>query len=131
MGLAVGGLLLWLIAVGVGIWVYWVGGNVAWYSLRYMVSTDKVRVDAKPRDCNFMSAPIGDKGCHYTPSVTAINAAGVTVGGDRTPTFSRDTKTSKPIVSYDNGKNWEWWPFDIPDPKIEKVIVMWRKVTEE
>ena len=50
-----GVLLFWLVAVGVAIWVYSVGGiNVAWYSLRYKVSTDKVHVDAKPRDCDFM-----------------------------------------------------------------------------
>lgn len=126
-----GALLLWLFVVGVGIWVYSVGGtDVAWYSLRYRVSTDKVHVDAKPRDCDFITAPLGSKGCHYDASVIAINAAGFMVADDRQ--YSRDTKTGKPIFSLDKGKTWNWLPNtnEVPDPTVDKVHVSWIKVPD-
>ena len=110
---------------------YWAGGiNKVWYSVAYKVSPDHVQVDAKPKDCDFMHAPLGDKDCHYEAVVEAYNAKGDWIGGDNAPEFGHDTKTGKPIVSYDAGKTWEWFPDDIPNPKIESVLVKWVKKTD-
>jgi len=130
-----GGIGTWvffLIVASIGAWIFWAGGiNNAWYSLKYLVSADKVHVDGKPTDCDFMNTPLGDKRCHYEAAVTAYNAAGEVVGGDHAPKYGHDGNTGKPIISYDNGKTWNWLPAaDIPDPKIKSVIVSWVKVTD-
>jgi hypothetical protein len=110
---------------------YWAGGiQKAWYSVRYMVLPDHVRMDAEPKDCDFMHAPLGDKGCHYEAAVAAYNAEGDWVGGDDAPKFGHDTKTGKTIVSYDAGKTWAWFSADIPNPKIDVVLVTWVKKTD-
>jgi hypothetical protein len=39
-----------------------------------------------------------------------------------------DTNTGKPIVSYDDGKTWQWFAGDkVPDPEPDKVFVGWSK----
>lgn len=78
-----------------------------------------------------MHAPLGNKECHYEAAVTAYNAAGDLVGGDDAPKYSHDTKTGKPIISWDDGKTWVWFArADIPDQKVKSVIVTWSKVTD-
>jgi hypothetical protein len=95
---------LGLAIIGVGIWIYSAGGiEAALFSWKYWVTPDKVHVDAKPSDCNFFTAPLGDKGCHYDMYVNAYNAAGALVTGDFAP------KNMRPPS----------------DPKIVQVIVTW------
>jgi hypothetical protein len=102
-----------------------------WLAKVYKVSTDQVHVDAKPKDCDFMHAPIGDKDCHYKAVVRALNGQGWLVGGDDAPIFSHDAKTGKTIVSDDNGKSWELIdPELVPDPKAKSVVVSWIKVPD-
>src|SRR5487761_187056 len=36
-----------------------------WYGIRYNVTDEHVFIDHKPHDCDFLKAPIGDKGCHF------------------------------------------------------------------
>jgi hypothetical protein len=97
-----GMVFIWLFVAGASFWVYWVGGiNVAWYSLRYGVSPDRVHIDPKPRDCDFMTAPLGSKGCHYDEVVSAFNAAVVDA-----PRSGRDTR------------------------KVDTVLVSWIKVND-
>jgi hypothetical protein len=127
-----GGLLVFsfLVLAGIG-WVLWAGSiNHAWYSLLYKVSPTKILIDQKPIDCDFVSSPFGAKGCSYKASVSAFNAAGILVGGDRTPKYARSTE-GKPIVSFDEGKSWQWFSgsgADLPDPKVDRVTVSWIKV---
>lgn len=127
-----GSALVGLIGLSLFGWVYYAGGiNNAWYSLQYSVWPEKVDVPAKPSDCDFIRAPLGDKGCTYQAHVITYNAAGNWVGGDDAPKYGRDSKTGKPIISHDNGKTWDWWPAaDIPDPKITNVVVTWVKKTK-
>jgi hypothetical protein len=57
--------------------------------------------------------------------------AGAWVAGDDAPKYGHDTKTGKPIVSYDNGKSWSWLQeSNIPEPKVDKVLVSWVKVKD-
>jgi hypothetical protein len=101
--------------------------NAVWYSVEYKVGPGEVHTDAKPSDCDFMHAPLGDKGCSYKAHVKAYNASGVLVGGEDSPKFGHDTKTGRPIISYDGGTTWDWYPADYPDLKAASVAVFWRK----
>lgn len=97
----------------------------------YAVSPGRIQIEPKPTDCDFMRAPLGEKGCHYDETVTAYNAEGDVVGGDNAPRYSNDTKTGKPIISWDNGKTWEWLAADhVPDQTIKTLQVTWHKVTD-
>jgi len=51
--------------------------NAIWYGAEYRVSMTNVYTDPKPKDCDFIHAPLGDKGCSYKSRVKAFNAAGV------------------------------------------------------
>ena len=57
--------------------------NAIWYGVEYNVSFNKVYTSNKPPDCDWSYAPIGRKGCYYKAVVSAFNAAGELVGGDR------------------------------------------------
>jgi hypothetical protein len=125
------GLIGFLVIAGIAGWLYFVGFNATWYAVEYKVSPEKIHIDAKPKDCDFMHAPLGNKECHYEAAVTAYNAAGQVVGGDGTPKYGHDTKTGKPIVSYDDGQTWVWFTGDdIPNPIVKSVVVTWSKVTD-
>jgi len=101
--------------------------NAVWYGVKYKVGLSEVHTDAKPTDCDFMHAPLGNKDCSYVAHVKAYNAKGVLVAGEDAPKYGRDTKTRDPIVSYDGGKNWDWYPGDFPDLTVASVQVFWRK----
>jgi hypothetical protein len=81
------------------LFLFWAGSvDKAWYSVRYLVVPDHVKIEPKPSDCDFMQAPLGRKGCHYQAKVNAMNAQGVTIDGDYAPEFSHDT-SGQVIVS--------------------------------
>lgn len=102
--------------------------NAVWYSVEYGVSFNDVQTDAKPSDCDFLHAPLGDKGCTYKAHVKVFNADGVLVAGEDAPVYGSDTKTGKPIISYDGGKTWNWYDgATIPNPKAKSVRVFWTK----
>jgi hypothetical protein len=124
------GLLVIIIVAGVswgsGGWIDWL-----WYAAEYTVMPNRVEVAARPRDCDFMHSPLGNKDCHYKPVVAAYNANGDLVGGDNTPRYGRDTKTGKPIISYDSGATWDWTgATDVPSRKVFRVAVTWTKVDD-
>jgi hypothetical protein len=106
--------------------------NGAWYGVKYSVSPEKVDTDPKPKDCDFIHAPLGDKGCSYRAHVRAYNASGVLVGGENAPKYSLDTKTGKPIISYDDGKTWDWSSeATVPNRTVASVKVYWLKETPD
>lgn len=72
----------YLVIAGIAGWLYFVGFDATWYAVEYQVSPDKIHVDAKPKDCDFMHAPLGEKGCHYEAAAAAYNTAGEVVGGE-------------------------------------------------
>jgi hypothetical protein len=37
--------------------------NGVWYGVEYGVSPRKVDTEPKPKDCDFIHSPLGDKGC--------------------------------------------------------------------
>jgi len=89
------------------------------YALSYGVDADKVTIDTRPHDCNFLAAPIGDKYCDYERQVSTVRWA--------------TSMEGNPIVSYDEGKTWDTFTPDgtVPVPKqptVEAVFVTWKKI---
>lgn len=41
----------------------------SWYAVKYDVPVSHVIVEPEPHDCDFIRAPIGDKGCDYVAVV--------------------------------------------------------------
>jgi hypothetical protein len=62
-------------SIGLPVWAIGYGSTLLlWpeyrYATLYNVSTDNVFVDPEPTDCEFMTAPLGDKHCHTRKDVT-------------------------------------------------------------
>ena len=93
------------------VWV-WVSDSKLRYTLQY--GTDSVTVDDKPEDCDYNFAPIGNKGCHYEKSVVVTK-------------WGNNVKTNRKVVSYDDGKTWDWDDADT-HPSGTSVQVYWKKV---
>ena len=82
--------IIFLCVIGAIIWYVWLDDS----KLRYEYQHDaEVTVENKPRDCDFLTAPLGRKNCSYKKEVS------ITL-------FGKDKKTGRPIVSYDDGENW-------------------------
>jgi hypothetical protein len=102
--------------------------NSVWYAAQFGVSPTAVHSVDKPKDCDFIHAPLGDKGCSYKAVATAYNADGVPLRGENLPRFGKDTNTGKTIISYDDGKHWDWYVGTSAEPdKITTVTVTWKR----
>ncbi len=112
---------IWLFVAALGYFSHAPWVNRIRYSAWYNVEPNQVKQteDKPPSDCDFFKAPIGIKGCHYDKTVTL----------ERVIT-SRDTKTNRPIVSYDEGKTWSWNDGDYPASPTKTVYVSWQKIEE-
>jgi hypothetical protein len=122
--------LIWLVVgffilSSIGDWGWF---NAAWYAVRYHVNPSNVQVDNRPKDCDYMHAPMGRKECHYEVTATAFNAAGQVIH-DRAK-YIRNAN-GKAIISYDDGKTWVWdYGNEISDRRIKSVFVTWSKATD-
>jgi hypothetical protein len=88
------------------------------YELQYDVESSKIQYDKEPHDCEFLTAPLGNKHCHYERSVATLRWATSTTG--------------LPIASFDDGKTWSTFTPDagvrIPNNStVEQVYVSWAK----
>ena len=110
---SVGYILLMCALIAAMVWFGWLRDSKLRYELQYD-GADVYR-DDKPKDCDFLTAPLGSKNCSYQKEVTVILS-------------SKDPKTGEPIISYDNGKTWN------PNPggytKDEYVYIRWKKVSD-
>lgn len=86
------------------------------YALVYNTDSSRVQILPKPADCDWDYAPLGRKGCHYEKEVSV-------------PRYSTDTNTGRPLVTYDDGKTWNWLP-EGQKPGPAQVYVTWRKVQD-
>jgi hypothetical protein len=120
-------LLVALVAGGVLAFSNFGWTNSIWYCVRYGVGFSDVQTAARPIDCDFMSAPLGYKGCSYNAHVKVYDADGLLVAGEDAPKYGNDPKTGKPIFSNDGGKTWQWLPGPIPNLKPKSVIMYWVK----
>jgi hypothetical protein len=71
-----------------------------------------VEVSAQPHDCEFLTAPIGVKNCHYEPQVRTVQL--------------RTTETGALVASWDGGKTEQ-----VADTMIiPRINVGWEKVAD-
>jgi hypothetical protein len=73
---------------------------------------NQVFVSPQPHDCEWETAPLGSKHCHYDPAVQTIRAS--------------VSKNGQLIVSYDEGKTWQIASGD----EQPAIYVTWQKVEE-
>lgn len=67
--------IIGLVLAGIAFAVWWVLPN-DWrvkYAAEYMLNNDQIFIDRKPHNCEWASAPLGDKHCHYEKVVTVFN----------------------------------------------------------
>lgn len=121
LGVAFMGLML-----VVGVWTggghlaVWIAPESDWaYEWRYSNSIDasemglsgaKVHIESRPHDCEFLTAPMGSKHCHYDRQVTTVRIRQVGAGQ---------------LISYDEGKTWS--P-EVDATSQRLVFVFWTKV---
>jgi hypothetical protein len=65
-------LFTWLFAGFCFLIFYWFAPDRYWYAFRYATISSDVFISAKPHDCEFLTAPMGRKNCHYTKHVEAV-----------------------------------------------------------
>jgi len=88
------------------------------YAFEYGVNTSQIEISKKPHDCEFLTAPVGEKHCDYEVDVSTLSWATSTTG--------------QPIASYDEGKTWSTFSPDanvtVPKyPTVQKAYVSWEK----
>jgi hypothetical protein len=87
------------------------------YAFQYSTDLDHVFKQARPIDCDFLAAPIGEKGCSYGTEVSTLTY------------IVRDNGYGKMFWSDDNGKTWS--PNDDGLVKAgTNVYVSWKKHTD-
>ena len=86
------GCLFWALVIIAPI--VWFGGlDDSEIRYEYQYEVDKVVIDDKPRDCDFLTAPLGKKNCSYQKELLFAR-------------FSKDKQAGRPIIPYDEGKTW-------------------------
>lgn len=77
--LAVGQFVFWVGVAGLvlaGAWPYLsINPARSWYAFTRKVPVDRVAVKKTPHDCEFSTAPIGSKHCHYDAKVFVLDGA--------------------------------------------------------
>ena len=125
-----------LVGLGIVAFFIWMILPGSWtdplkYGVIYNVDSSKVQYTDKPKDCDFIHAPLGDKSCHYKKVVYGYNSNGDLVAGDEAPIYSNDVQTGRPTVSYDNRKTWQFLPEGQKmDTRVVRVEIDWSKVQE-
>jgi hypothetical protein len=98
----------------VAVWL-WPGSTLAnnWrYSLEDDLNGATIVVDPMPHNCEFLTAPIGAKHCHYDRRVLTIRI--------------RTSTSVGRLASYDDGKTWQK-----ADPSLKRaVFVSWEKIAD-
>jgi len=107
---------LWKLLI---IWMIWQAIEGAWhskfrYAVQYWVPYKQVTEPNQPHDCDWLTAPLGSKNCHYDPQVQTIRTATSTTG--------------RPIVSFDDGKTWVI--NDRVPPLEPSVFITWTRVDD-
>lgn len=111
----------YVVLVMIGIWLggypaMWLFPSSEWaIQWRYALVPDLdgaiITATPLPHDCEFLTAPLGSKHCHYEKTVFTVRIR------------SRD---SRRLVSYDDGKTWS--PAETTDKRA--VFVAWNKVED-
>jgi hypothetical protein len=87
------------------------------YAMRYKTDSAHIFKEPRPIDCDFLGAPIGEKGCTYSAQVTTLKY------------IVRDNGYGKSFWSDDNGKTWNENDKGLVTPGTN-VYVNWKKVAD-
>lgn len=90
------------------------------YAAEYVLDSDQVMIERKPHNCEWDSAPIGNKHCHYDAIVVVYNSDHQVVGGT-------GLEVNGNTMSYDGGKTWKETP---ENARSAKVYVTWRRIDD-
>jgi hypothetical protein len=90
------------------------------YAQKYHVTIDLVHASPKPKDCDWLQTPIGDKGCHYERRVSIKVVTHNLMGQDldQDMTESEYQKAATEINRYDP---------PVP-PRVTSIQILWLKV---
>lgn len=109
------GCLVIIVLLATGVWfAIWGRDSALRYSVQYEADRSMVTVERKPTDCDFLRAPMGRKDCNYEKEILVAK-------------HRRDTASGRAIVSFDDGKSWEW--NDGGPEQGTSVYVTWRRKT--
>lgn len=104
--------IFWLISALLVLWFGWFDDSELRYKMKY---GGEVTYYDTPHDCEFLTAPLGRKNCSYYREVEIIQ-------------YSQDKESGDPIISYDEGKTWQWNPGGATNGR--KVEVRWGKTND-
>jgi hypothetical protein len=62
-----------IIFVAIGLWIWTLVDDGAWYVMSYNVPPGQVHMAHRPTDCDFFTAPLGRKHCDYQAMVSATD----------------------------------------------------------
>jgi hypothetical protein len=100
-----GTVLAWLMAIGgLGFAAWWLlpDNYRIKYAAEYMLDPDQVVIEREPHNCDWDSAPLGNKHCHYEAIVTTLNSAGAVVeSGGKQNTAVGDQNVAKVHVDWE------------------------------
>lgn len=123
--------LLALLHVPIGmVLIYFAPSSRLGYVARYGVDFSHVVIQRRPHNCEWGSAPLGDKHCDYKAEVHTIRTGTskngrpiVSFDEGKTWFYTGISTDGRPIVSYDEGKTW----FLNTEPEA-RVTVSWVKI---
>lgn len=104
--------LFWFLVIGLGglylLWliIYEFSPTAKQIEWDYRIDVSHIEVAPKPHDCEFMSAPIGEKHCHYDQYLSLVNARGEFVGGDTVSDDGKHIKTQPKEQATSAYVNW-------------------------
>jgi hypothetical protein len=94
------------------------------YALQYNVQTEDVDIEHQPYNCDWDTAPIGNKHCHYGKMVNVVNKQNQVVDGTNVRLGAYGA-----TISFDGGQTWVNNPAE-DNTKAFKVYVGWQKVQD-
>lgn len=102
--------------MGGGILVVWLGWTTftstkVKLESQYGLTDGHVQVMKQPKDCEFVTAPLGEKNCHYEKRIALLNSKGELIGGDEVMPDGKHVITE-------------------PKEKVTDVFVNWVKIEE-
>jgi hypothetical protein len=106
----------WLFVLGLwGMWLLGTSNTKLRYSMYYHVPFSAITIPQKPHDCEWSSAPLGEKNCSYEPEVFSV----------RTDRIQQSDGPHQ-IVSI----NEHQWLINDDPSVVPYVAVSWRKVNQ-
>jgi hypothetical protein len=98
--------------------IYLFPATIYGYAWKYGLDSSKVTIERPPHDCEWTSAPIGEKHCHYDARVVTVRVRSELAVGAADPTE---------FVSYDEGRTWQ---LNLLPRAAPGVFVSWVRVDE-